>query len=53
MFLKHMFKPTIPKEKDKDNLKENGNQNEGELNEGELNEESRVFTEINKKMIGK
>ncbi len=45
MFLKHMFKPTIPKEKDKDNLKENGNQNEGELNEGELNEESRVFTE--------
>ncbi len=26
MFLKHMFKPTIPKEKDKDNLKENGNQ---------------------------
>ncbi len=45
MFLKHMFKPTIPKKKDKDNLKENGNQNEGELNEGELNEESRVFTE--------
>ncbi len=27
--------------------------NEGELNEGELNEESRVFTENHKKMIGK
>ncbi len=42
-FLNICLSLQYPKKKTKDNLKENGNQNEGELNEGELNEESARF----------